>query len=368
MSRIDALIEQATPELTVNEREIVKSGLLEPLFPRIKNVTYGGEWDNIWGSEQKICSNQYFKRYFTYSVPVGDVPDADVAAFCEVATAISNAEKRALLETFAMRQGLPRVITRLRQQEESLTQDQASALITAFALNGDLLPRERGMMVLADTRAKAAMLIAGLLRQIPSGNARQTLAEQTIQIAMPVGFAMECIRWIRHSEDTPQEKRVLADEGQASLKAILTTRIEAADSESPLFLAHPKDAPMLYWVWTDGASVDHIQQKLEMLFDAEPEQLDAFLACYVGEAWGMESGLPRPADFSRENYNSVSRIIRAEYVAANLRQRYGDELNAPEYHAPETMAQSRRIAHQFMSIHQHVIEEQQTIEQHVQEE
>lgn len=368
VSRIDALIEDATPDLTVNERETVKSRLLEPLFPRIKNVTYGGEWDNIWGSEQKISSNQYFKRYFTYSVPVGDVPDADVAAFCEAAPTISNAEKRALLETFAMRQGLPRVITRLRQQEESLTQEQASALITAFAVNGDLLPQERGMMVLADTRAKAAMLIAGLLRKIPSGNARQTEAEQTIQIAMPVGFAMECIRWIRHSEDTPQEKRVLADEGLAPLKAILTARIEAADYESPLFIAHPKDAPMLYWVWADGVSVDHIQQKLEILFDGEPEQLDAFLACYFGEAWGMESGLPRPADFSREQYNSVSRLIRAEYVAANLRQRYGNELNAPEYHAPDTMALSRRIAHQFMSIHQHVIQEQQTIEQPIQDE
>jgi hypothetical protein len=363
VSRIDSLIERTTPELTTEERETVKSRLLKPLFPRIGNSIYGGEWDDTWASEQKVSSSQYFKRYFTYSVPVGDVPDAHVAALCEAAPAASNAEKRALLEAFATRQGLPRVIARLRQREESLTQDQASALITAFALNGDILPRERGMMVLADTRAKAAMLIAGLLRQIPSGEARQAEAERAIQIAMPIGFSMECIRWIRNYEDRPPERRVLADEGEAPLKTILTARIEEADTLLPLFIAHPKDAPSLYWSWADGASVADVQQKLERLFNAEPERLDAFLACYVGEDWGMESGLPRPADFSREQYNSVSNLISAEYVATNLRLRYGAELDTPQYHAPDTMAQPRRLAHQFINIHQHVLNEQQSVAQ-----
>jgi len=360
-SRVNLLIERTTPGLTTEERETVKSRLLEPLFPRIKNVIYGGEWDETWASEQKVSSSQYFKRYFTYSVPVGDVPDAHVAAFCEAAPTASDNEKRALLEGFAARQGLPRVISRLRQREESLTHAQASALITVFALNGDLLPRERGMMVLADTRAKAAMLIADLLRQIPSGEARQAEAERAIQIAMPIGFAMECIRWIRNSADTPPERRVLTDAGEASLQAILATRIDEADAVSPLFIAHPKDAPILYWCWANGTSGVHVQQKLKALFDAAPEQLDAFLACYVGEAWGMESGLPRPADFRREQYDSVSHFLSAEYVATNLRLRYGVELDAPHYHAPDTMVQSRRIAHQFMSVHQHVLQEQNAV-------
>lgn len=358
VSRIDSLIEGTTPELTADERETVKSRLLDPLFPRISNMGYGAEWDNIWGAEQKVSSNQYFKRYFTYSVPVGDVPDAHVVALCEAAPAASDTEKRVLLEAFAARQGLPRVISRLRQREESLTQVQASALITAFALNGDLLPRERGMMVMADTRAKAGMLIAGLLRQVTAGEPRQAEAERAIQIAMPVGFAMECIRWIRHYENKPPEKRVLADEGEAPLRAILTARIEEANIVSPLFIAHPKDAPSLYWSWADGASAAHVRQRLETLFDAAPEQLDDFLACYVGEAWGMESGLPRPADFGREQYNSVSHLIPAEYVATNLRLRYGAELDTPQNHPLDTMAPPRRIAHQFMAVHEYVLQEQ----------
>jgi predicted KAP-like P-loop ATPase len=360
-SRIDRLIEHATPDITTEERETLKSRLLEPLFPRIGNTIYDGEWDEIWGADQKVSSNEYFKRYFTYSVPVGDVPDAQVAALCEAAPTASDTEKRALLEAFATRQGLPRVISRLRQREEFLSQVQASALITAFASNGDLLPRERGMMVLADTRAKAAMLIAGLLRRVPAGQPRQAEAERVIQSAMPLGFARECIRWIRHYEGRSPEKRVLADEGEAPLRAILTARIEEADAVSPLFVAHPKDAPSLYWSWVDGTSAAHVGQKLEALFDAAPDQLDAFLGVYVGEAWVMASGLPRPADFGRDEYNSVSHFIPAEYVATNLRLRYGAELDTPQFHPSDTMAQPRRVAHQFMAVHRHVLEEQHAV-------
>lgn len=354
VSRIETLIRQATPTLSDDERAVVRSRLLEPLFPRIGTTGYGGEWDSIWAREQKVCSTQYFKRYFTYSVPVGDVPDSHVAALCDGAAQASPAERRVLLEAFAARQGLPRVISRLRQREASITVEQATALIATFATNGDLLPRERGMMVLADTRAAAGMLIAGLLRQIPSPEDRQAEAERAIRVATPVGFAMECIRWIRNYEDRPPEQRVLADEGEAPLWEILTARIEEANAEAPLYASHPKDAQSLYWAWARGTSQKHVSEQLIAAFDEHPEELDSFLAFYVGEAWGMESGLPRPADFRREQYNSVTDILPGEYIAANLRRRYGPDLDTPQEYPPETMMQSRRVAHQFMGIHRHV--------------
>lgn len=359
-NRVDSLIEIATPELTSEERQQLKLRLLEPLFPRISNAIYSGEWDEIWASEQRIASIQYFKRYFTYSVPVGDVPDAQVEALCEVAPTASDIEKRALLEGFASRQALPRVILRLRQREGSLTPSQASALITTFAPNGDILPRERGAMVLADTRARAAMLIASLLRQVPVGEFRQAEAERAIQIAQPIGFAVECVSWIRHYENKPPEKRVLSDKGDQALAAILTARIEQADAVSPLYIAHPKDASSLFWSWANGTSEAHVQRRLMTLFDEAPEQLDDFLGCFVGEAWGIESGLPRPADFERRQYGAVSHFIPADYVARNLRRRYGAELDTPQSHPPDAMAQSRRIAHQFMVVHQYVLDELQT--------
>jgi len=363
VSAVDTLISDSTPELTPDEREIVKSRLLVPLFPRLGGSIYGGEWEGIWGRDQKVCSSQYFKRYFTYSVPVGDVPDAHVDSLAELALVSSSEEGRAFLQVFGERQALPRVISRLRQREELIASEQARALMTLFALNGDLLPRERGMMVLADTRAKAAMLIAGLLRQIPDQQVRQDEAERIVRIAQPVSFAMESVRWIQSESDTPDEKKVLTSEGDAQLRNILVARIEEADAGVPLYDSEPKDAGLMYAVWAQGAAAGHVGQRLQERFNQHPEQLDTFLARYVGEAWGMESGIPRPADFGRDRYNAVARVLSADYVAANLRQRYGPELDAPQEYPPETMTQARRVAHQFMVVHRYVLAHEQTANQ-----
>ena len=73
-------------------------------------------------------------------------------------------------------------------------------------------------------------------------------------MAMPVGFSMECIRWIRNYEDTPPERRVLADEREASLGENLIAHIEETNTEAPLYTSQPKDAPLLYCSWMHGTA------------------------------------------------------------------------------------------------------------------
>jgi hypothetical protein len=359
-SRIDNIIENSVGNLNADDRAVIKSRLLEPLFPRIGNSIFGREWEKIWEADQKLCSSQYFKRYFTYSVPVGDVPDAQMAAFCETAPAASESERRELLQEFANVQGLPRVISWLRQRDDSFSPSQASALISTFAMNADLLPRERGMMVLADTRARAGMLISDLLRRHPAGEARQNEAERAMRIAMPLGFALECLRWIHNREDRPAERRVLDDEGELALQAILSSRIEEADNEEALFLAYPKDAPRMYWLWGAATSINHVRDRLQTHFDGDPALVDNFLSCFVGESWGMESGLPHPGDFRRDQYDSVSRIASAQYLNDNLRARYGSDIGAEYDDVTEAPNHSLRIAHQFTWLHSAVLAEQQS--------
>jgi predicted KAP-like P-loop ATPase len=67
----------------IQDKEQVRKLLLEMLFPRLKSVSYGPEWDKRWAREQRICSDEYFKRYFSYSVPVGDVSDVELIRLLE---------------------------------------------------------------------------------------------------------------------------------------------------------------------------------------------------------------------------------------------------------------------------------------------
>ena len=350
VSRIDDLIHSATLRLSARERETVKSKLLIPLFPRLDAATFPADWEKIWEKAQRICSAHHFKRYFSYGIPVGDVSDSQVTAFYESLPRASEAESRTLLEVIDGRQALPRLISRLRQVEESFTADQVCSLITTLCRNADLFPRQSGPGF-GGTRTGCAILISNLLQQIVDANLRQAEAEKAISAATPITFAMECIRWIGDSKDTVEEKPVLSAKGADRLKKIIAARIEEEDAISPIFITHPRDATYLYMLWELGTSAANVKGQLLVQLDASPDHIDTFLRCYLGEAWSMETGIPVPADFERRSYDSATQRIPAEYIARSLRQRYGAELGTPQVHPVQSKDQPLRVARQFMSLY-----------------
>lgn len=84
LSAIDRAIAQL--ETDEGEKEAVKE-LLHGLFPRLGQMGYGDDWDSTWATEKRICSRDYFRRYFTYGVPTGDMPDREIDALLAQALA-----------------------------------------------------------------------------------------------------------------------------------------------------------------------------------------------------------------------------------------------------------------------------------------
>jgi hypothetical protein len=348
---LEVLLEKALPGMLREDWETVRDRLLERLFPRIGNMEYGGDWERIWAAQQRICSAQYFPRFFTYGVPNGDVPDAQVRSLIEDLPTLTQEAQRELLKGFEARRATPRLIKMLHNRAGNIGQDEAICLAEAIARNADLLPRERGPMVMLDSMRQAGMLIAELLRQVQMER-RVEVVENLVQRAEPLRFAMECIRWCQHYPERPEEHRVLPDGSEARLNAILAQRISAANEENPLYLQQPKDAPDLYWLWSTAAGGSQaVRVALEARFLAVPEDVDAFLDTFVGEGWEIDSGLPVRSDFERRNFDSVSELIPSDFIVSNLRQRYGAELNDPQYHLSGEPSTARKFAHQFVFIH-----------------
>lgn len=352
-NQIDSLLSRALPDLNTEERRQILKGILEPLFPRIKNVTYGNDWDSIWNTKQKICSRQYFKRYFAYAIPEGDIPDSLIQDILERLAILNPEETSHLLQDVSARNSIPQLISKLRIKEDSIDEAYAEPLIIALASNSNLLPRERGPMSIGGTWAQGAILVSQLMKKIPSMDTRQQIALAIATRSQTLGFGFECLRWIRHSHDEPEELRVLSIDGESAFKNSLANRIEQADGQAPLYLTDAKDAPGLYWLWTEQLGAELLRSRLIARFEQTPNELNDFLDCYVGEAWGLESGLPRKADFSRDSYDAVSKLIDPKVIASCLYNIYGNELDNPIFHPSDDWDSSRRIAHQFMYIHQH---------------
>jgi len=358
--QIETLLQRGMPGSTEQERQRVRRGLLEPLFPRLRS-NYGSEWERIWANKQKVCSGQYFQRYFTYGVPDGDVPDSAIRALlCDLAGADASEQKR-ILENFSSHRAMPRLIGKLRDASDRMEADEAHTLLTALVRNAHVLPRERGAMVMVTTWMQGGILVSQLLRRLPSGNPRQKAAEEAARIAEPLTFGVECMRWISHSDDRPEERRVLTNEGEIAVRAIFANRIRDAETESPLYLTVGRDAPTLYWLWAKQMDNEAVGKILLSRFRASPTDVDAFLDCYVGEGWFMESGLPVRGDFRRDQYDSLTQLVPADFIATNLIGRYGDELASPSYHNDDAMPIARRTAHQFVFIHNAVQAERNAV-------
>ena len=287
-------------------------------------------------------------------MPEGDISDNHLTNLIDTLVTADTDSQRSVLSSYSKRV-MPQLIQALRNRADSLDEVSALAIAIAVARNGDLLPRERGALVIGGTIMYAGILISQLIRRIPLSD-RQSAAEAVLGAAFPLAMGMECARWLTHSADRPEERRVLPDGADDALYHLFAVRIRDADDVEPLFMQAGRDAPNLYWYWQHGRNREEIETRLREVFDKDPAKLDDFLDTYIGEGWEVESGLPVRSDLRRESYNSIASIISPNYVFDNLRTRYGAELDAPQYYQDGEPA--RITAHQFASIHLSIVAEQ----------
>lgn len=348
----DQLMDEALPNLTNAERNTVKERLIRPLFPRTGNMQYDGEWDSIWAGEQRVCASGYFKRYFSYCVPDGDVSDASVNALMDSVVNADDEGKRALIEAFDRRRSIEKLVSVLRQRSEHLPLECVGPLARAITLSGAFFPQGRGMAILT-TRMQAGMLVRQLMQRLPVGPVRWAAIQSVLQDATPLPFADECMRWLCHSADGDGERNIVEADDNPRMESIVAQRIAQAHDEQPVYIQFGRDAPALLWLW-NRVDPEGSRIAVQRRFDLYPEEVDAYLDCHVGEGWEIESGLPVRGRFERRHFDDVDRIVSAEYVMDNLVRRYGGDLDNPQEYPPQGWSNARKVAHKFALIYQHV--------------
>lgn len=356
--RIKSVIDDALNDTGVQDKDQVRHHLLEGLFPRLGdvfgNMNYGHDWENEWAREQRVCSGQYFKRYFTYGVPPGDVSDVEVRTLVEQLAGVAPARLNEVIKQFADRGGIPQLIRKLRALENTLDAKAAHQLALGIARNGSVIPRERGMLISDDTLRQAAILVAHLLLRIPTGNEREVVAREIFRDVQPLNFGFTCFQWVRHEPNEPEEKRIISEPAENEVATALTERVRVSAVQTPLYESYGQDAPALFWLWNKYGDAATLRQHLQHRFQTHPTEVDAFLDTYVGTAWTMNTGLPHRSDLDRSSYDGIAKVFDPDAIVTNLKERYGHELDAPRFHHGNEVPLARRIAHQFVFIHMQV--------------
>jgi len=356
------LVDPALDDVGVTSKDVVYRRLIESLFPRSGRTGYGAEWDTEWANEQRICSSEYFGRYFSYSVPPGDIGDIEVRQLIDgmCGGSISDDEVADRLRQFAERRAIPRLLTKLRYQEEIIGPAGARRMALAIAPHGSLLPKEEGPFQLRTTFMQGGILIRKLLLRLPLTE-REAVAVTVIRKAEPLPFAAECFRWMRHFEEEAESKRVLPQQSEPIIGQTLVDRIRDAASHAPLYASFGNDSPQLFWYWKRHGLSGEMEAILRSRLSDSEGAVDQFLAVFVGRGWGLESGVSSRSDFDRNSFDRVADLVAPDFIVERLRVKYGDNLVDDREREPKTHEQwERQTAGRFIAIHQFVLREKQS--------
>ncbi|HEX4583983.1 MAG TPA: P-loop NTPase fold protein [Burkholderiaceae bacterium] len=354
---IGDLIAEATGDMTPEQSAALRGDLLEALFPRLRMTRYGQDWEATWAREQRICSEQYFHRYFAYSVPPGDIGDLEVKSLLGSISSSSAPKQDAALQAFARRGAFSRLVHKLHQAAPTMQADTASALALAIARNASLLYGERTRTSMLDsTLGHASRLVTSLVKQTPEVQERSPIARAIAETAEPMTFAFECLRAMRRTSDRAQEDQLLSEDGDQAMRSALVDRIRSQAAATPLHRAFGRAARGLYWLWAQQSSAE-VASDLRQKIQADPAEVDAFLDSYVGEVRESTDGLPEDTAISRETYEAIAELVDPEDVAAALVQRHGPDLGSGDFYRHDVSSAAQRIAHQFLWMHHRAIEE-----------
>jgi len=352
------IINECTGGLTNGEANSVKN-LLKVLFPRVQtilsNVTYGGEWDKTWADEQRAASPKYFDRYFSYSVPEGDISDQEIASLLQKLDTQGPTEIGAHLREIATQRNVETLLYKLRIKEKKLGAQKSRNLALALSSIGDAFPNPNIPFSFTNPFHQAAILIGQLVENLPEGTERLSLGEATVKEGKPISFAAECLRWMRTPKEKEGDNRIFSKNEEQKLEQIIVSRIRDISGDELLYQDLPKDARLLLSIWSRYGSKDETDRYLTNSFQSNRENVIEFLKCYMPTSWELESGLPRRGDFGREQYDAVAEVVNPDNVLNALEELYGSELNSPEYEELSASLDikdiNKVIAYQFAYIH-----------------
>jgi hypothetical protein len=319
------IIDDAINTFTDRERNAAIE-LLSFLFPRSKmyfsNASYGRDWLDDAARSKRVASDHYFPRYFSYAVLDDDISDQEIDRITGEARVMPLDAVSEAIRHLITRRNVARFLAKLRMREDSLDPTQSQTITLALAQCGELFPRNQWVQSFSTVSEAAGILIARLLRRQASGGPRVALAVQIVETGSPIGFAAECYRWIQaDAKDDPTRGRVGSGISPAQLDDLgrrLAQRIAKDAAREPPYISAPTYAQTVFQVWSRWGSRDETNAYLTKRFAEHPEEAIDFLRCFLGIA--VSGGISRPADFERNEYEAVRRVVDPIVIATALDQ------------------------------------------------
>lgn len=294
--------------------------MLRHMFPKLESV-YGnmlydndGSWVKKWHAAQRVCAAGYFDRYFTYSIPQGDVSDRDIASIIVGPDADGGINFQGVIT----QNNAKKVIEKLRYRADSISADRLKTLSLEICLYAEQYPNPDEFYEFLNPFTQAAMLISNLIQNLPKGE-RIDHAIQCITQSSTAPFRVEIFRWLRKEDDEKPERDAFSKEEIAQIGDIITDIVKSDfEKTDDVTTAWNANVPHVFFLLHSRGKQDVVQKHIERAFQNDKSAVGRLLDSFCGKSWGVGSGVSRKAAFRRDQYDSVTKIFDPEFILSSI--------------------------------------------------
>lgn len=265
-SGITAIVDLAEPSHRPWVTEIVRR-----LFPTIEWVfggsRYGDGFVEQWQRDLRVCTPDFFDRYFRFGLAVGDLSHADLQPL--LSGTASREQLRDHLVALHRRGLLPLLFERLEAHKQERDRANAAAFVTAVFDVGDLLPKRTGGFATIEPVMHAGRVVLWFLRAERDLSRRLEYLEAAIEQTTGLILPVQHVAFERPSDQVqrgPDELTIQA-EALPRLEQRCAVKIEAAGKSGQL-LSNPHLLELLFR-WKDWAGEAEVRKWVESTIQSD---------------------------------------------------------------------------------------------------
>jgi predicted KAP-like P-loop ATPase len=338
-SRVVNAIEESLKGLEQKDKHAARL-VLQELFPqsgaegKFRPGSYGAEHKAVWAREKRIASKYYFRRYFTYGVPLDDISDKEIEQFIKnIPNKDLNYIKDQIIELSANDRAEV-LIEKLRSFEDELPANVSKALASGIAVTGKLLPQSSPIdrFFGFGSSAQAVAMIRHLVQRIPDENERELFALELAGIIEPLPLAFEYSRWmmpLKRSYYSDEKVAVVSKDCEEQIYKLIAMRIANEANQEPLERKYPRDAQVLYQFWFNNDN-DGVRNYVQKRIASFPKEAAEFLAAILD----INPEAKSDRNFEHPDavgwYELITKMIPPDTLLAALREVYPD-IDSPQY-------------------------------------
>lgn len=264
-----------------------------------------------WLQEKRIASEEYFERYFTYSVSDTDISESKIDDLLSIAESQTTEQVMATLQAQITNKNVESYMVKLRVREEQIKPETHIKLATAISNLGSLFPEPQNGNFFGNTPLSHATIFVyqGIIKL--SSPQKNQLITDILNNAQPIYFGIRLFYRLRKARPN-DESGFLTEADEQKYGELLVTRIES-DFPRVFEMGDCHEIKSYVWIWGKYNPANIISY-FDSLF-ADDRHFFKLLRCYFPQE-----------HFARERYDELTSAISPEIIVKHLKRIYGELL------------------------------------------